>query len=335
MTDILTPPQPPIRRRHHHHHRTTTPALSSLLYNNQRQIKPCILIVLASMTLFSLGLLLTLISQHKKSAAVSLRSSSSSGNDSNNMDNNNINCPHGNELTWHGGHPAENKPGSCWCGQDSYCMCTPSLAIDIVLYQKRSSAAATSEESNERNNNQEYYDVWVVRRSDTNQLATIGGFVDVGETTENAVVREVQEETGIIIPLPLLSSHDNSNSGNSNKPAIQLIGVYSDPRRDNRRHIVSVAYALEFIPSVMTTNDNSGIPHAGDDAKDVIAIPLEEIGVKYIGDDWYADHLSILLDFKTQIMTKSGGIDGVVVEEEDRSASGELYGGNVARSTCS
>lgn len=283
------------------------------------------------MTLFSFGLLLTLISQHKKSAAVSLRSSSSSVSSSN-MDNNNINCPHGNERTWHGGHPAENKPGSCWCGQDAYCMCTPSLAIDIVLYQKRTTAAA----SKESNNNQEYYDVWVVRRSDTNQLATIGGFVDVGETTENAVVREVQEETGIIIPLHLLSSHDNNIIGNSNKSAIQLIGVYSDPRRDNRRHIVSVAYALEFIPSIMTTNDNSGIPHAGDDAKDVIAIPLEEIGVKYIGDDWYADHLSILLDFKTQIMTKSGGSDGVVVvEEEDRSASGELYGGNVARSTCS
>lgn len=261
---------------------------------------------------------------------------------SNNSEINNSNCPHGNERIWHGGHPTENKPGSCWCGQDAYCMCTPSLAIDVVLYQKRSSAAALKE-SNESNTNQEYYDVWVVRRSDTNQLATIGGFVDVGETTENAVVREVQEETGIIIPLHLLSSHINNMSENSNnyndkdqKSAIQLIGVYSDPRRDNRRHIVSVAYALEFIPSVMTTNDNSGIPHAGDDAKDVIAIPLEEIGVKYIGDDWYADHLSILLDFKTQIMNKRGGSDGVGrVEEEDRSASGELYGGNVARSTCS
>lgn len=257
MTDrsILTPP--PIRRRHnHHHHRTTTtPALTSLLYNNQRQIKPWILIFLASMTLFSVGLLLTLISQHKKSAAVSLRSSSSSSSvSSSNMDNNNINCPHGNERTWHGGHPAENKPGSCWCGQDAYCMCTPSLAIDIVLYQNRSSAATTSKESNESNTNQEYYDVWVVRRSDTNQLATIGGFVDVGETTENAVVREVQEETGIIIPLHLLSSHENNNSGKDKKPAIQLIGVYSDPRRDNRRHIVSVAYALEFIPSIMTTS---------------------------------------------------------------------------------
>lgn len=70
-------------------------------------------------------------------------------------------CPHGSERTWHGGHPAEDRPGSCWCGGDEYCMCTPSLAIDIVLYSKN---AAKDE-----------YSVWVVRRRDTGQLATIGG----------------------------------------------------------------------------------------------------------------------------------------------------------------
>lgn len=78
-------------------------------------------------------------------------------------------CLHGKEQGWHGGHPAEDRPGSCWCGGDDYCMCTPSLAIDIVLYSKTET--------------KDGYSVWAVRRSDTGQMATIGGwaepFIDV------------------------------------------------------------------------------------------------------------------------------------------------------------
>ena len=82
-------------------------------------------------------------------------------------------------------------------------MCTPSLAIDLVIL------SGTDH-------------VWLVRRKDTNQLATMGGFVMVGETVEQAVIRELREETGIDL-----------SSGR--KPPM-LFGVYSDPRRDNRRH---------------------------------------------------------------------------------------------------
>lgn len=172
-------------------------------------------------------------------------------------------------------------------------MCTPSVAIDIVIYSKSETGDG--------------YNIWVVQRSDTGQLATIGGFVDVGETTEKAVLREAEEETGIIIPPKMADS------------AMKLIGVYSDPRRDSRRSIVSAAYALEFIPSTMKTKDGSGVPKAGDDAKDVISLSLEEIGDK----DWFADHMTILLDFKQQLMK-----DKPVVR------SGELYE-DIARSTCS
>jgi hypothetical protein len=72
-------------------------------------------------------------------------------------------CIVGKERTWHGGHPAQDRPGSCWCGGDEYCMCTPSVAVDIVLYS--------------RTDSKDGYSVWVVRRRDTGQLATIGGLV--------------------------------------------------------------------------------------------------------------------------------------------------------------
>lgn len=66
-----------------------------------------------------------------------------------------------------------------------------------------------------------------------------GGFVDVGETVEEACRRELMEETGV------------------KAAKLELVGVYSDPARDPRGHTVAVA----FLTRVRRPKAN-----AGDDA---------------------------------------------------------------------
>jgi 8-oxo-dGTP diphosphatase len=65
-----------------------------------------------------------------------------------------------------------------------------------------------------------------------------GGFVDEGETLEAAAVREAKEETGLDVTLT------------------DLLYVYSDPRRDPRRHTLSAVFLGRA----------SGEPAGGDDA---------------------------------------------------------------------
>jgi 8-oxo-dGTP diphosphatase len=77
-----------------------------------------------------------------------------------------------------------------------------------------------------------------------------GGFVEYGEKTEEAVVREVLEETGLKTKI----NH--------------LAGVYSDPSRDPRGHIISIVYVLEIL---------GGKLKAGDDASDIKFFDLDDL----------------------------------------------------------
>ena len=65
-----------------------------------------------------------------------------------------------------------------------------------------------------------------------------GGFVEYGESVEQAAIREAREETGLDVTLT------------------DLLGVYSDPGRDPRFHTMSTVFVGRA----------SGTPRAGDDA---------------------------------------------------------------------
>ena len=188
----------------------------------------------------------------------------------------------GKSMTFHGGHPSQDRAGQCWCGAaDSYCMCTPSLAIDLII--------ASGDDH-----------LWLVRRKDSpKMLATMGGFVEVGETVEDAVARELEEEMGL----------------HFDGIRIELFGVYSDPRRDNRRSTASVVFVVHL------DANHPMSPRAADDVKEVKRIAFADVNQYH----YFADHKTILMDYISS------------VKQRMKNMASEDYGDfatDIVRSTC-
>jgi 8-oxo-dGTP diphosphatase len=99
------------------------------------------------------------------------------------------------------------------------------------------------------------------------RFALPGGFVEVRETVEAAVVREAKEETGLEIEL------------------VKLLGVYSEPLRDPRGHTVSICYLAK----------GRGKLKAGSDAKETGLFGLNEI------PELAFDHNKIIENAKSDI----------------------------------
>ncbi|MFH0875505.1 MAG: NUDIX hydrolase [archaeon] len=91
--------------------------------------------------------------------------------------------------------------------------------------------------------------VIIERKNPPLGFALPGGFVDYGETLEQAAIREAKEETNLDVTI------------------IRQLHAYSDPKRDPRFHVISVAYILE----------GNGTLKAQDDAKSAKVMKGEDI----------------------------------------------------------
>ena len=91
-----------------------------------------------------------------------------------------------------------------------------------------------------------------------------GGFIDRGETCEDAARREMREEVGVDVLLT------------------DLLGVYSDPARDPRHHTMSVVYIGRSVEPLA----------AGDDAAEA-----REFDPASLPEDMAFDHASIIADY--------------------------------------
>lgn len=99
---------------------------------------------------------------------------------------------------------------------------TPKLMVDVVI---------PSEDG-----------VVLIRRGSEpfeGQWALPGGFVEIGETVEQAAVREAAEETGLAVEIA------------------RLVGVYSEPERDPRGHNVSVAFLARVVGGQMRADTDA------------------------------------------------------------------------------
>jgi 8-oxo-dGTP diphosphatase len=95
-----------------------------------------------------------------------------------------------------------------------------------------------------------------------------GGFVDYGESLEQAALREAREETGLILS------------------DLRQFRAYSDPGRDPRQHNISMVFSASA----------AGAPAGGDDAAQARLFPLDALPA-----DLCFDHGQILQDYRDHL----------------------------------
>ena len=134
----------------------------------------------------------------------------------------------------------------------------PSLTTDAIVLRKHKSDP--------------FHDILLVTRGhypEEGKLAFPGGFVEYGENPEKGCLRELKEETDL----------EGRN--------IELLTVRGDPKRDPRRHIVSIFYIVNV--------DENAEPKGGDDAKEAKFYDLKNI-LTFDKNKIAFDHYGVMLE---------------------------------------
>ena len=107
--------------------------------------------------------------------------------------------------------------------------------------------------------------IFIQRLNPPYGIALPGGFVDIGESVESALLREMKEEVSLDVEIE------------------SLLGIYSDPKRDERFHTASAVYICKAY----------GKPKAADDAKEVYVYDIDSIPFESL----VFDHKDIVKDY--------------------------------------
>jgi 8-oxo-dGTP diphosphatase len=114
-------------------------------------------------------------------------------------------------------------------------------------------------------------------------LSIPGGFINEGETAEDAMRREAKEETSLIVE------------------PIAILGVYSDPQRDPRMHTISVTFITRIVKGTENARDDAAalqwVKVGGELDR---LIQLQQIAF---------DHSKILNDYKKWVEAAEGSAE--------------------------
>ena len=119
--------------------------------------------------------------------------------------------------------------------------------------------------------------VLIERKNPPYGWAIPGGFMDVGERLEDAAIREMKEEVCLDVTLKA------------------LLGMYSDPKRDDRGHTVTAVYVAEA----------TGEPQAADDAKNLQIFDIDDLPTELA-----FDHTQVLEDYR--VFRKTGKVTALL-----------------------
>lgn len=136
------------------------------------------------------------------------------------------------------------------------------VAVDVIIERK---VRETGDYLND-------FEILLIRRKNMpykNCWALPGGFVEYNESVENAARREIKEEANLDIELKF------------------LLGVYSEPGRDPRGHVISICYVAE------AKTEKGKEVRAGSDAEDAGFFKINKV----LNLNLAFDHEKIIKDY--------------------------------------